>query len=54
MLVSAADGIKDRVGSTALKAPFGLRMGVLEQNGDVVDVSTFQNDGLDRVFDGGS
>lgn len=54
ILVSAAGGIKDRVESTALKVPFGLRMGVLEQSGDVVAVSTFQNDGLELVFDGGS
>lgn len=53
-LVSAADGIKDRVESTALKVPFGPRMAVLVLYEDVVGESVFQNDGLAHVSGGGS
>lgn len=54
ILLSAVDGIKDRVENTALEVPFELRREVLGQKEGVVDVSTCQNDGLARVSGGGS
>jgi hypothetical protein len=50
-LPSVAGGITDRVESTALKAPFGLHMAVLELNEDVGGDSVFQN-GLALVSGG--